>query len=138
MCRFLLFSSAAPVPLAPLFARFADMARRSRSYDGDWQGDGWGFCRRDETGRWHSYISHKPVWEERDVGGRVPPGRFFLLHARSASFAEHKGDPAFNQPFIHGEHVFVFNGLLRGVHLPVRIGGRVRARGRHAFGGRRC
>src|SRR4029078_7782559 len=46
------------------------------------------------------------------------PTKTFVVHARSASFPNQKGIIEFNQPFIAGEYVFVFNGLLKGVSLP--------------------
>ena len=51
----------------------------------------------------------------------VPSCRVLAVHARSASFARHKGVLDYSQPFVDGRHAFVFNGLLfRGVSFPAR------------------
>ena len=111
---------------ADLLMRFAGMAERSRSEDGDRQGDGWGICLRNETGGWRGYWSLRPVWEEADTFVSFPAARRFMIHARSASFSGQRGKLEFNQPYVADGRVFVFNGLLKGVSagrpLPGEIG----------------
>lgn len=127
MCRFLMVKSAVPLLPAGLLLRFADMAERSRSTDGDRQGDGWGFCGLDESGRWRGYWSLRPVWEEEGLFAALPASALFLVHARSASFRGHKGNLVYNQPYRGGKLAFVFNGLLRGVSLDRAVGGEIGA-----------
>lgn len=127
MCRFLMVKSAAPLRPAPVLYRFAEMAERSRSTDGDRQGDGWGFGGLDEKGIWRGYRSLRPVWEDEAVFPLLPAARFFLVHARSASFSGQKGRLEYNQPFLGGGEAFVFNGLLRGVSLARPVAGEIGA-----------
>lgn len=100
------------------------MAKKSKAPDGDWQGDGWGVSWMDKNGQWQIYKSLLPVWEDRNAFGQIPKTAAFAVHARSASFPQHKGFLEFNQPYIAGKYSFVFNGLLRGVSLiiPGKIG----------------
>jgi hypothetical protein len=49
------------------------------------------------------------------------------VHARSASFAHHKGNIAYNQPYIYAPYAFVFNGFFKGVRLPRRVPGAIGA-----------
>jgi predicted glutamine amidotransferase len=100
---------------ADLLRRFAGMAERSRSEDGDRQGDGWGICLRNENGGWCGYWSLRPVWEEEGMFATFPAARRFVIHARSASFPGHRGKLEFNQPYVADGRAFVFNGLLKGV-----------------------
>ena len=124
MCRFLLYRSKVELPLNPLLEKFSLMAERSRSPDGDRQGDGWGACWW-SRGRWEGYRSLEPVW--RDSWRSVPSGTHLVLHARSSSFPDQRGVVEFNQPFFgrEGSWAFVFNGLLRGVTLPPGLPGRI-------------
>jgi len=48
----------------------------------------------------------------------------FAIHARSASFPQHKNNIEYNQPYINDSYSYVFNGLLKGVtlSLPGEIG----------------
>jgi len=118
MCRFLLAKSAKPVPPLTYLEAFASMAEKSRAFDGDWQGDGWGVSWLDTHNNWHVYKSLKPIWEDRSSFNTVPATSIISIHARSASFPEHKDNLAFNQPYINDDYSFVFNGLLKGVTLP--------------------
>ncbi|MBI2337555.1 class II glutamine amidotransferase [Candidatus Daviesbacteria bacterium] len=99
------------------------MTKKSRALDGDWQGDGWGisWCEDEE---WKAYKSLKPLWEDRKVFATFPKTNMFLIHARSASFPKDKNNIEYNQPYVYKNFSFVFNGLLKGVHLsvPGRIG----------------
>jgi predicted glutamine amidotransferase len=125
MCRFLLVKANTPIQPKSMLDKFADMAEKSKAPDGDWQGDGWGVAWIDEAGSWRTYTSLLPVWKDRGSFVQLPETQMFVAHARSASFPQHKGILAFNQPYISGKYAFVFNGLLRGVSLsniPGRIG----------------
>jgi predicted glutamine amidotransferase len=120
MCRFLMVKSRAPFDSRPWLEKFADMAEASRAPDGDRQADGWGVSWVNGDGGWHELKSVAPVWEERDAFASVPSCRILAIHARSASFPNHKGVLDYSQPFVEGRHAFVFNGLLKGVSLPAR------------------
>ena len=43
MCRFLLAKSENPIKPKTILEQFSIMAQKNKTYDGDWQGDGWGF-----------------------------------------------------------------------------------------------
>jgi predicted glutamine amidotransferase len=123
MCRFLMIKSERPIPAASLLERFAQMAEKSRAPDGDRQGDGWGISWVDEKSVWQTKKSIKPIWTEASVFSQIPDSHLFLVHARSSSFPQHKNVIDFNQPFIEDPYGFVFNGLVRGISLPVLPGG---------------
>ncbi len=128
MCRFMAVKSESPIDPHPFLASFAEMCRNSKSYDGDWQGDGWGVGTVSHTNgkpRWLTKKSLRPIWEEADAFRSIPDSRMILAHARSASFPEHKGIMEFCQPFVGEEYAFVFNGLLKGVSLPFAAEGRI-------------
>ena len=118
MCRFLLLSSDEPCEVREVVEQFARMCEQSTCLDGDWQGDGWGVAWWEEDAGWSRHRSLAPVWTEADYGRRVPATRRLVIHARAASFPEHKGDLAFAQPYVHGPYAFVFNGLIAGVRPP--------------------
>jgi predicted glutamine amidotransferase len=122
VCRFLVVKSAEPFDAGPWLERFADMAETSRAPDGDRQADGWGVSWISAGGGWRGLKSVAPVWEERAAFASVPSCRVLAVHARSASFASHKGVLDYSQPFVDSRHAFVFNGLLRGVSLPAGDG----------------
>lgn len=125
MCRFLLTTSKKPIKPKTLLTKFAKMAKRSKALDGDWQGDGWGIAWIDKENKWQVRRSLLPVWEETSSFDSFPKTYTFAVHARSASFPQHKGVLEFNQPYIFGDYAFVFNGLLKGVKLaniPGKIG----------------
>ncbi|MDP4011559.1 MAG: class II glutamine amidotransferase [Candidatus Roizmanbacteria bacterium] len=126
MCRFLLAKSREKQDPTQLLESFADMAQKSKAYDGDWQGDGWGASWW--NGRsWEQYVSLKPVWEDREFFSFIPETSLLCIHARSASFERHKNTIEFNQPYIQGRYAFVFNGLLKGVTLPHPLSGTIGA-----------
>ena len=102
MCRFALLKTTAPTRLQEVLGRFSTMAQASRAPDGDLQGDGWGVTWR-QNGAWQRHASLNPVWESRSEFSRLPETDLFLVHARSASFAQGKNNVAFNQPFICDE-----------------------------------
>jgi predicted glutamine amidotransferase len=118
MCRFLLLSSQEPCDVRQVVEQFARMCEQSTCLDGDWQGDGWGMAWWQENTGWHVHRSLAPVWTEADCARQVPGTRRLVVHARAASFPQHKGDLAFAQPYVDGPYAFVFNGLIEGVRLP--------------------
>lgn len=117
MCRFLAVKSKKPINPLPLLNSFAQMAEKSRAFDGDWQGDGWGISWLDDNNNWQLYKSLKPIWEVVQSIELPKSTKLFLVHARSASFPQHKDNIEFNQPFINDLYSYVFNGLLKGVTL---------------------
>lgn len=126
MCRFLLVTSKKPIKPKSLLIKFAKMAKKSKALDGDWQGDGWGIAWIDEKNKWKVKKSLEPVWQDSAVFDSFPKMSTFAVHARSASFPEHRGILEYNQPYTFGDYAFVFNGLLKGVKLP-NIPGRIGA-----------
>ena len=74
--------------------------------------------------KWQEYKSLKPVWEEKERFSKFPESNIFSIHARSASFPQHKNNIEYNQPYINESYSYVFNGLLKGVtlSLPGEIG----------------
>lgn len=121
------FTPADPVPL---LHEFTMKSQNSRSCDGDWQGDGWGISWVTGTNNgggpnWHLYTSIQPIWEEKRRFEEFPPSKICLVHARSASFPEHKGVAAYNQPFVQMSFSFVFNGLVRGIRSPKPLPGNI-------------
>lgn len=116
MCRLLITKAKEKKDMSDVLSGFADMAEKSRTSDGDRQGDGWGVCWR-EGGAWKCYRSLKPVWKDRESFSEVPNTDLLVAHARSATFADTKGDVSLNQPFVSGDYAYVFNGHLRGVSL---------------------
>ena len=68
-----------------------------------------------------------PIWTEIDAIQHLPPTRHLLVHARSASFAHHKGNITYSQPYVCAPYAFVFNGFLKGVRLPRRVPGAIGA-----------
>lgn len=128
MCRFLLLVAPTPCALRQVVVQFARMCQRSSGPDGrGWQGDGWGVAWWHERDGWQVQRSGAPIWTETAALERLPATRHLLVHARSASFAHHKGNPAYSQPYVFGPYAFVFNGFLRGVRLPRRVPGAIGA-----------
>ena len=76
---------------------------------------------------WQVQHSVAPIWTETDAIQHLPPTRHLLVHARSASFAHHKGNIAYSQPYMCTPYAFVFNGFLKGVRLPRRVPGAIGA-----------
>jgi predicted glutamine amidotransferase len=127
MCRFLVVKSEEKICPAPLLEAFANMAEKSRTFDGDWQGDGWGVAWLGDENKWQRYRSLKPVWKDREQFVRIPDTKVFTVHARSASFADQKGILEYNQPYFNDRFSFVFNGHISGVKLPSSIPGKIGA-----------
>lgn len=124
MCRFLLAKSKNPINPKSILERFSTMAKKSKAFDGDWQGDGWGFSWINEKNSWERYRSLKPIWEDVSVFNLFSDAKIFSIHARSASFPQHKNNIEYNQPYINDSYSYVFNGLLKGVtlSLPGQVG----------------
>ena len=124
MCRFLLLAAPVACDMRPFVAQFAQMCRSSTGLHGEsWQGDGWGIAWRDDRDVWQTQHSIAPIWTETDTVQHLPPTHHLLVHARSASFAQHRGHVAYSQPYVGARYAFVFNGFLQGVRLPKRIPG---------------
>lgn len=125
MCRYLLAKFETPVFPQKILGSFSEMAQKSKVYDGDWQGDGWGISYLDEGGNWRTKKSLLPIWEEENTFESFPKTLMLAIHARSASFPDQKGVIDYNQPFIDEPYVFVFNGLLEKVSLSSQIPGEI-------------
>lgn len=126
MCRFLLARSKEPFNAVPLLEKFAFMSKKSKAYDGDWQGDGCGISWL-KNNEWKIKTSIDPIWENVEKFSDLPETNHVVIHARSASFPEHKGILEYNQPYIFENYSFVFNGLLKGVALPYQLDGKIGA-----------
>jgi predicted glutamine amidotransferase len=114
--------------MRPFVTQFAHMCQRSTGLSGEgWQGDGWGVAWRDDREAWQVQHSIAPIWTEIDAVQHLPRARHLCVHARSASFAHHRGYIAYSQPYVRGPYAFVFNGFLKGVRLPRRIPGAIGA-----------
>jgi len=128
MCRFLLLAAPAPCDMRPFVGQFAQMCQGSTGLHGEgWQGDGWGVAWWHEWDGWRVQNSVAPIWTESDVIQGLPLTRHLLVHARSASFAHHKDNIAYNQPYVCAPYAFVFNGFLKGVRFPRRLPGAIGA-----------
>jgi len=128
MCRFLLLAAPTPCDIHPFVVQFAQMCQHSAGLNGEgWQGDGWGVAWWHERDGWQVQHSVVPIWTETDALQRLPPTRHLLVHARSASFAHHKGNIVYSQPYVSAPYAFVFNGFLRGVRFPRRVPGAIGA-----------
>lgn len=125
MCRFLMVKSKFAFQPGKLPVAFSEMCRKSRSLEGDWQGDGWGLSYLSDSGNWVVKKSIKPVWEEEAKLKSLPAGRFFLFHARSSSFPEQRNCLDYNQPFCSEPYSFVFNGFIKGICLPFPVRGEI-------------
>lgn len=125
MCRFLMVKSNFDFQPGELALAFSEMCRKSRSLEGDWQGDGWGLSYLSDDGNWVLKKSIKPVWEEKATFKSLAAGRFFLFHARSSSFPEQRNCLDYNQPFCSGPYSFVFNGFIKGICLPFPVKGEI-------------
>lgn len=126
MCRFLLLRSDQETQVQTIFEQFAKMAEASRAPDGDRQEDGWGVTWL-ENGNWKGHHSLAPIWDDVDFARQIPHTKHLLVHARSASFVQHKGILEYNQPYIHGSMAFVFNGMIGGVKLNRSVPGKIGA-----------
>jgi predicted glutamine amidotransferase len=119
MCRLLTVKSETSFAIAPHLERFADIAKKSKEY----QGHGWGCAYLDETSQWRFYRNINPVWE--DDFSRFGATRLLVAHARSA-FEDKDIVIENNMPFFDGRTVYIFNGELRGVKI--RETGRIGAK----------
>lgn len=126
MCRFLLVKSKKELKPQKLLKEFALMCQKSHSTDGDWQGDGWGIAWQ-KNGTWKINKSLLPIWEEHNKFFSIPSTKLFVVHARSAGFPQHKNNLNFNQPYLGDNLCFVFNGMIRGVKIPIVLEGQIGA-----------
>lgn len=126
MCRFLLARSKEKFNAVPLLEKFSMMSKKSKAYDGDWQGDGCGVSWL-ENNEWKIKTSINPIWETVEQFSNIPQTTHVVIHARSASFPQHKGILEYNQPYVWKNYAFVFNGLLKGVALPYHLAGTIGA-----------
>ena len=134
MCRFLLVRSKDKIKPEKLLRDFAVMCQKSHAPDGDWQGDGWGIALRQRSGqasiketKWEVYKSLKPIWEDTDKFQQFGETVIFVAHARSSGFPQQKGVIEYNQPYVSDNLCFVFNGMIRGVTLPIPLEGKIGA-----------
>ncbi len=125
MCRFLLVKNKKPIRIYNLLQAFAQACQKSRTPDGDRHADGWGISFLAGNGCWIIRHSLLPIWKEVDIFPFIPESRFFIVHARSASFPEQKGLIEYNQPFVSENYVYVFNGFIKGMLLPEQIEGNI-------------
>jgi glutamine amidotransferase len=109
MCRLLCVKSENEFAISYHLEKFAEVARRSREY----QGHGWG-CAYIVNGTWETYHNIMPVWE--DDFSKFPSTTHLLAHARSA-FQNKDIMVENNMPFYDGKYVFIFNGELHGVKI---------------------
>lgn len=126
MCRFLVVKSSQKQNHQKLINQFSLMCQKSKTLDGDWQGDGWGLVWLDQENNWQRYRSLKPVWKDKE-NQKVPETNMLMVHARSATFKTQLGNLSFNQPYIKNKSAFVFNGHVRGVRLNQKVAGKVGA-----------
>ena len=124
MCRFLVVKSSRSTNLQPILSSFIVMAKKSHAFDGDWQGDGWGYSWLDKNNNWKIYKSLLPIWQDThltslptEIVNQIYMSKILIVHARSASFPQHKNVIEYNQPYITEPYSYVFNGLLKGVSL---------------------
>lgn len=127
MCRFLVLQSKEKININELIFDFAKAAKKCISFDGDWQGDGWGMCWLNDDNEWILHKSIAPIWEEEKIFASAPPTKSLLIHARSASFEKHKNNLDFNQPYLNNSYAYVFNGLIKGIKLPYSVEGKIGA-----------
>ncbi len=112
MCRLLAVIAQDAIDVGAHLDAFTRVCRESPEY----QGHGWGFAIL-RNGAWERYRSVTPIWDDatRPTGAT----RVLLAHARSAFRDE--GIVVENaMPFLEGDQVFIFNGELHGVRLPVQ------------------
>jgi glutamine amidotransferase len=111
MCRLLAVASRTPIDVQYHLDAFTRVCRSSREY----QGHGWG-CAIWRADSWERYRTVQPIWE--DAFRPTGDVRMLVAHARSA-FRDEDIVVENNMPFVSAEQVFVFNGELHGVTLPV-------------------
>lgn len=116
MCRILIMRQPSAFDFTPHLQEFSQMCLASKEF----QGHGWGMAFKNDKG-WHFVKKLEPIWESHleDFGS----GTFLAVHARSA-FQNEGICLENNMPFYDPDHIFLFNGELRGVRLkvPGRIG----------------
>lgn len=126
MCRFLIVKSEEKIKPENFLKEFANLCEKSKTPDGDWQGDGWGIAFLDEKKDWQIKKSLSPIWEETENFSQIPQTKLFLVHARSAH-SKYPKKIDYNQPYVKENLAFVFNGFLRQVKLPFFVEGEIGA-----------
>ncbi|MDH3689119.1 MAG: class II glutamine amidotransferase [Gammaproteobacteria bacterium] len=109
MCRLLCVKANKAFEIRPHLKIFAEIARRSKEY----QGHGWG-CAWLQGGQWKVYHNINPIW--KDDLGQFDRSPLLIAHARSA-FRDEGICVENNMPFFDGHTMFMFNGELRGVRI---------------------
>lgn len=128
MCRFLIArSNKGELGQKELFDIFSNLAKNNPAPDGDKQEDGWGVAYKIES-EWEILRSINPIWKDKDFAKKIPSSKFFIFHARSATFEKQKGLLYLNQPYFSNGAVFVFNGAISKVSLKINPYGDVGAR----------
>lgn len=128
MCRFLLCKSKKNIYPQKLLSSFAQLCKKNKAPNGDWQGDGWGINWLDESNNWQSYKSLKPIWIDFQSSAqnfhKSSITKIFAIHARSASSPSKINKINYIQPYSNENYSFVFNGFIKGVklNLPGDIG----------------
>jgi predicted glutamine amidotransferase len=107
--------------------QFSAMCEKSRTSDGDRQGDGWGVSWLNGNDEWQTYSSLKAIWDDTSRFQNIPNTKMLVAHARSASFAHQKGILEYNQPYINTDFCFTFNGTIRGMRTKQPIPGKIGA-----------
>jgi predicted glutamine amidotransferase len=129
MCRLLLIKTNKIQSQTNLLMEFAQMCKKSKAPDGDWQGDGFGITWLNYNNSWETIKSTLPIWEKPEIINEVPNTNIVLVHARSATFKNqlNVGDTSFNQPFSDDKYAYIFNGHLEGVKLKFPVRGKTGA-----------
>lgn len=111
MCRLLLVKSDDEFSIDEYLRGFANVSKNSKEY----QGHGWGMAYL-INGDWEYYKTINPIWEDNIDQFNEIKTNLLLAHARSA-FKNEGVKIENNMPFYDEEHVFIFNGELRGVRI---------------------
>lgn len=125
MCRFLLVKSKKLINPQSFLSAFSTMCENSRAPDGDRQADGWGIAVKNQD--WELYKTLHPIWEDKKKFENFPNTNIFVIHARSAGFPNQKGFLDYNQPYIKDDIIFTFNGMIKGVRIPIQLQGQIGA-----------
>lgn len=124
-----------PENILETLEQFTDMCKKSRTLDGDWQGDGFGITWLDNQNNWQEVKSTNPIWQEMKLFtnfqtiNKISQSNIVLAHARSATFKNQmqQNDTSYNQPYHYKNLAFAFNGHLKGVKFKKPIPGKIGA-----------
>jgi predicted glutamine amidotransferase len=113
MCRLLYIQSKTPFDSLSVLRSFSNIAQHSKK----WQGDGWGVGYK-KNSEWDFYRSLRPIWHDEPALKTIPTTASLFAHARGALV---KGSITLEyvHPFVQGDWIFAFNGLVRGVKLQI-------------------